>query len=127
MFLLLFLLFLVCFGNYAFCQAPTIEGPLVLRSEMGYTLYKHLFFYGVYLMESRVAKWGNSLGVRIPRGIAKAVAIDENTTVNLVVENDYIVISKSKSYKLGELLSGIKPKNHHREINTGSPVGEEIW
>jgi antitoxin MazE len=78
-------------------------------------------------MESRITKWGNSLGIRIPRAMANEIAIDENTTVNLVVKNNDIVISKAKKYKLADLLSGITRNNRHAEISTGQPVGEEVW
>ncbi len=79
-------------------------------------------------MESRVAKWGNSLGVRIPQALAKTLALKEHTVVDLSsIENNHIVIAKANTYKLHELLAGVTEKNRHREISTGSPVVDEVW
>jgi antitoxin MazE len=78
-------------------------------------------------MEARIAKWGNSLGLRIPLALVKAIGIKENTMVNLKVKNNEIVVSKTKSYKLNDLLSKITAKNKHHAIDTGNIVGEEVW
>lgn len=78
-------------------------------------------------MEARIAKWGNSLGLRIPLAAVKAIGIKENTMVDLRIKRNEIVISKAKSYKLADLLSKVTAKNRHSEIDTGTVVGEEVW
>jgi antitoxin MazE len=78
-------------------------------------------------MEARVSKWGNSLGLRIPLPIAKAIGLSENTTVQLTAKNGEIVVAKSKAYKLEDLLAKITTKNKHAETDTGSAVGKEDW
>lgn len=78
-------------------------------------------------MESRIKKWGNSLGIRIPRSLAKEIDVDEDESVELTVEQGNLVISKSRRYELGDLLAKINQKNLHREIETGSAVGNEEW
>jgi antitoxin MazE len=78
-------------------------------------------------MEARVSKWGNSLGLRIPLSVAKATGLIENTSVELTVKNNEIVIAKSKTYKLNELLAKVTDKNKHCETDTGSIVGNEAW
>jgi antitoxin MazE len=82
---------------------------------------------GVRIMESRVAKWGNSLGVRIPKALAKTLDLKENTVVDLSIENNHIVIAMANTYNLKDLLAGITKKNRHGEVSTGSPVGDEVW
>jgi antitoxin MazE len=78
-------------------------------------------------MEARVSKWGNSLGLRIPLSMAKATGLIENTSVELSIKNNEIIIAKSKTYKLSELLSKVTSKNKHNETDTGSAVGNEVW
>ncbi len=76
-------------------------------------------------MFANVSKWGNSLGVRIPRSIAEQLGISEGVPVELIVEDDHLLIHKV--YRLEALLAQITPENIHSEIDTGSPVGKEIW
>jgi antitoxin MazE len=76
-------------------------------------------------MEARVAKWGNSCGIPLPNSIIKALKMGEGTTVEIHMEKNHIVISKSKSYKLNDLLSKITSRNKHSEIATGPLFGDE--
>ena len=78
-------------------------------------------------MQSRIAKWGNSCGIRIPKSIAKELDINEGTAVEINIQNNNIVISKARAYRLDELLAKVTPQNTHSEIDTGKPVGQEIW
>jgi antitoxin MazE len=77
-------------------------------------------------MQSRIVKWGNSLGVRIPGPVAKKAGLSEGTPVDFQVEKDALVIRRRR-YSLEELLSRITPENTHGEVNTGNPAGREIW
>lgn len=77
-------------------------------------------------MQTKVTKWGNSLGVRIPQWIAEQAEINDGAVVYVDVENDLIIIRKKK-LSLEGLLEGITEDNLHREVDTGSPVGRETW
>ncbi len=77
-------------------------------------------------MQSRIVKWGNSLGVRIPVSVAKKAGLIEGVVVDFQVEKDALIIRR-KHYSLEELLSRITPDNIHDEFDTGAPVGKEIW
>jgi antitoxin MazE len=80
-------------------------------------------------MIATVRKWGNSLGVRIPRPVALDAAIGEGTSVDMRVRDGQLVITPAKKAKvqLSVLLKGVKSTNVHREIDTGTPVGGEVW
>ena len=77
-------------------------------------------------MHYHVAKWGNSLAIRIPLSLAKQIDINAGSEILLSVENNQLLIRK-KEYLLEELLQQITPENIHEEINFGTPVGKEIW
>ena len=79
-------------------------------------------------MESRVKKWGNSLGIRIPQSVASGVGLSENSVVDLQVQQGQIIIRpRHKRYDLDELLAQVRPDNIHCETEWGSPVGKEVW
>lgn len=79
-------------------------------------------------MRARIAKWGNSLGVRIPKAVAKEVGFDEGSNVEVRVSGrELVLVSASREYSLEELVERITPKNRHGETNWGSPVGNESW
>ncbi|MDR9855795.1 AbrB/MazE/SpoVT family DNA-binding domain-containing protein [Paenibacillus sp. VCA1] len=73
-----------------------------------------------------VQKWGNSLGIRIPKSLALKVGLEEGSEIDLDVENGHLVI-KPKSTTLGELLAQVTPENLHEEVSTGDPKGREAW
>lgn len=79
-------------------------------------------------MAAQVAKWGNSLGIRIPAPIANQVHLEEGTDITFdVVDNSLVIRPKRHKYTLDELLKGVTPDNIHSEIDMGMPVGNEIW
>ena len=78
--------------------------------------------------QSKVKKWGNSLGIRISKSMADEVNITENTIINLSVNNNSIILTPApKNNNLEDLLSRITPDNTHSEIDFGDKVGKEIW
>ena len=79
-------------------------------------------------MTTRIARWGNSLGVRLPKSVAADAQVDEGATVDVSFRNGAIVIRPSRTtYALGDLVSKITPKNRHREGDWGAPAGRETW
>ena len=79
-------------------------------------------------MVSQVAKWGNSLGIRIPAPIAKQAHLEAGTNITFtVVENSLVIRPKRNKYTLDELLEGMTQDNVHSEIDMGSAVGNEVW
>jgi antitoxin MazE len=79
--------------------------------------------------KSQLAKWGNSLAVRIPRHIAEVARLQEGDPLSLSVGKDGAVLMRPahRKYRLDELVSRITPSNRHDETDWGGPVGEEIW
>lgn len=80
-------------------------------------------------MVSTVAKWGNSLAVRIPQNVAKEINLAEDIELDMTVVEGALVIKPKhrKRYSLDELIQGITPENIHGEIDSGIAVGNEIW
>lgn len=86
-------------------------------------------------MLATLQKWGNSHGIRVPKQLLTDLDIKVNDKLNIEVENDKMIIKKEKTHKtLKERLEDFykKPiskikKIEVEEIDTGSPVGDEIW
>lgn len=77
-------------------------------------------------MASVVAKWGNSLGLRLPKAIVEQLGVKEGTELDLVVENGRLVILP-RHYSLETLMAEVTPENFHGEIDWGPAVGDEAW
>ena len=80
-------------------------------------------------MKAKIQKWGNSLGIRIPRTVAQETSVESDSVVDITVEDGKILISpeKQKSLFLRQLLSRVTEANLHVEIVTSDPVGKETW
>ncbi len=77
---------------------------------------------------THIAKWGNSLGLRLPKSVAIEAQVDEGDTVDVSVKNGAIVIRPSRpTYSLERLVAKITPQNRHHESEWGQAVGDEAW
>ena len=78
-------------------------------------------------MQTQIQKWGNSLGIRIPKNIANELKLEQGIYVNLdVIENQLLITSETT--KLDSLLNEITKENQHNEIlNLDYKVGKEEW
>lgn len=80
-------------------------------------------------MSTTVQKWGNSLGIRIPKIYANKLKIKRGDLVNIEVEDEKLVIKPEhgKKHGLKDLVSKINDDNVHNAIDFGTPAGKEIW
>jgi len=80
-------------------------------------------------MVATVARWGNSLAIRLPQHLVKEIQLTEGVEVDLVVIDGNLVIKPRirKRYSLDDLISAITPENLHTEIESGIAVGNEAW
>ena len=81
-------------------------------------------------MKSKIQKWGNSLAIRIPKSFAMQTEIEQDSIIDLSVNDGKIIVEPEKKkpkYSLEELLDGVTEENLHGEIDFGKPIGKEIW
>ena len=79
---------------------------------------------------TQIQKLGSNLGVSIPPAIADEFSLREGLYVNVHGNGNMIVIETVKprsTYTLNDMLSKITESNTHRCVETGEPVGNEIW
>lgn len=80
-------------------------------------------------MQTKIQKWGNSLGLRIPKSFAEEVGVEDGSEVDLAVEKGQLIVRprRSPTHELRKLLRAVTAETLHTEIETGDPVGREIW
>lgn len=80
-------------------------------------------------METRVQKWGNSLGLRIPKPLATEAGLEQNSPVELSLVDGKLIIAPvvESALTLEHLLAQVTEHNLHREVDTGPAMGDEVW
>jgi len=81
-------------------------------------------------METELARWGNSLAVRIPKEALKRADLREGDSLTLSsTRKGEIKLSskrKRKSMTLEQMVARITPENMHSRLDWGPPQGKEI-
>ncbi|MEE3625534.1 AbrB/MazE/SpoVT family DNA-binding domain-containing protein [Nitrospirillum sp. BR 11752] len=78
-------------------------------------------------MQVQISRWGNSLGLRVPKDIAKEVGLTEGDRVEVVAEQGRIVIALARPrYRLADLLVGMTPHDMGGTFDWGEDVGREV-
>ena len=88
-------------------------------------------------MQVSISHWGNSLGLRIPKSLAKSIGINSGSKVKLELKAGTLVIlpiseksfaALGKKVDLKSLVKKVRPKNMPSAAETeDTPVGREIW
>ncbi|HVC53522.1 MAG TPA: AbrB/MazE/SpoVT family DNA-binding domain-containing protein [Stellaceae bacterium] len=78
-------------------------------------------------MQVQVTRWGNSLGLRIPKHIAAQVGLHEGSRVDIEAEGDRVVVSPARTrYVLADLLKGMTPEAMREAFDWGPEKGREV-
>lgn len=78
-------------------------------------------------MSAKIQKWGNSLGIRIPKSVIEKANLNENSEVEIENRDGLIIIfPRQKKESLASLLSKVTKKNLHTEEEY-EIEGNEVW
>ena len=81
-------------------------------------------------MSTTLQKWGNSLGIRVPKAIAEQLDLKSGTEVEFDTAGGVLTIRPKRRrrprYTLAELLAKAKGPNPHKELMGDAPRGREI-
>ena len=78
-------------------------------------------------MQVRLTRWGNSLGLRIPKDVARQTGLREGDRVDVEAEGNRIIISPARRrYVLADLLKGMTPEAMRQAFDWGPDRGREI-
>lgn len=84
-------------------------------------------------MALQVAKWGNSLALRIPKTLAEQAGLKAGSAVKAKVRSGVLSITpqqktrKPAGKRLSQLLQGMTSEHFQHETDWGKPVGKEVW
>ena len=81
-------------------------------------------------MTSKIQKWGNSQGIRIPKYLLDALGWSDVEEIIIHAEQNRIVIEKAvpqKHLKIDELFENYTGDYQPNEIDWGETKGEEVW
>jgi len=77
----------------------------------------------------KFARWGNSIGVRIPAAIAAEIGATENTMAELSVDGRKLVLRPVEEvpvFDLDELVAKITDANRYEELPSGHAGGNDF-
>jgi antitoxin MazE len=78
------------------------------------------------VVQIQIAKWGNSLGLRVPRDLAMKLGLREGSRVEIEARGNDLVVTKSRRrFTLDELLAGMTPDRAH-PVAEDPPKGSEF-
>jgi antitoxin MazE len=80
-------------------------------------------------MKTQLAKWGNSLAVRIPKPVALAAKLKSGDELEVDVDGPGRVRIRKPRQRptLEQLVSRITAENQHAATDGDEPVGKELW
>ena len=80
-------------------------------------------------MTVQIAKWGNSQGIRISRGMLETAGMHLNEEVSVTAEKGKIVIEKTRTHRtLEERAAAFGGRlGPYTEFDWGDPAGREVW
>lgn len=83
------------------------------------------------MLLTKLQKWGNSQGIRIPKQFLSLASFEEGEEVEIIAEYDKIIIRHTekpiKKYEIQELFSHYKIDRDPVEEDWGAPSGKEEW
>lgn len=80
-------------------------------------------------MVSKVQKWGNSQGIRLPKNVLESARIAVGDSVAVESHEGQIVITKvsKQKYNLAEMVAQMPRTYKVHEESLGEPMGKEAW
>ncbi len=79
-------------------------------------------------MRVKLSRWGNSLAVRIPSGIASEADLRAGNALSIEYADGALRLTPVVDLpSLADLLDQIRPGNLHDAVDFGKAVGKEAW
>ena len=74
-------------------------------------------------------RWGNSVGLRVPKPMLEQPGLTEGSQVDVRIEAGRLVIEPARRARMtmAELLEGFTGDDRPGEVDWGPEVGREVW
>jgi antitoxin MazE len=74
----------------------------------------------------QISRWGNSLGLRLPRSMAEQIGVGAGERVEIVAEGDRLIVRAAKPrWTLDDLLQNMTPERMSEAFDWGEDAGRE--
>lgn len=124
-------------GNEALAATPHpagVFGSLVGGIELTKVASMDILWISIewrWSMVTKIQKWGNSQGLRLPKQVLEDARIAVGDDVDVTTRDGMIVIAPARRVRgkqsLKELVSSIPENYEPEEMDWGEPVGKEVW
>jgi antitoxin MazE len=80
-------------------------------------------------MSITLHRWGNSVGLRVPKPMLEQLGLAEGSQVEIKVEAGRLVVEPARRGRMtmAELLEGFTPEDRQSEVDWGPAAGREAW
>jgi antitoxin component of MazEF toxin-antitoxin module len=78
-------------------------------------------------MEAVVEKWEDGLRIKIPTFLIRTMKLKDGAFVKIKDAGQEICILPQQKKQLNAMLNGITETNMHEPVDTGTPIGNELW
>jgi antitoxin MazE len=82
--------------------------------------------YNVDTMASRIARWGNSLAIRIPKAALDSIDLGEGDPVAITTRGRSLVLERAHKVDLEAMIEAITPETRPDRSFDVAPVGREL-
>lgn len=93
------------------------------------SIYKCIYL--LYMIISKVKKWGNSLAIRLPKEAVDSLNIKDGSQIAIHTDIKKhllkIIPKERKALTFDEMVKRINKNNIHELIDWGVPRGGEFW
>ncbi len=78
-------------------------------------------------MQVLLSKWGNSLGLRLPKALTAEIGVSDGQKVEVRAEGGRIIVEPvRKAYTLEQMMENVTPEAMREAWDWGDDVGREI-
>ena len=80
-------------------------------------------------MLTKIQKWGNSQAIRIPKKVLDELGLKPEDSLEMTIKDNVIYLQKPAPEwrDLDHLFEGYEGDYRGEEVDTGTPVGKEVW
>jgi antitoxin MazE len=82
-------------------------------------------------MHTKIQKWGNSQGLRLPKSLLTDAQLRVGDEVDISVKDGIMIVTPAKKirgkHSLKDLIARIPESYQAGEVGWGDPVGREDW
>lgn len=80
------------------------------------------------MVKVTVNKWGNSIGIRLPKAVTESLDIKDTDTLEIKVQDHAIILTKPENeITIEEMFKDYKGGSFQANIQEFEPAGNEKW